>query len=112
MMSTSKPACLLPLLAFAALLPLHMPPPQLPRNNETGVVQQEHPLDNYCRELIRRRRRELLRRKKAALKSLQVRKATSGVNNTVRSVATLCCGVGTLPGEPMEFVDCSIVFVP
>lgn len=59
-------------------------------------MQQEHPLDNYFRELIRRRRRELLRRKKAALKSLQVR-------NTVRSVATLCCG--QLPGEPLDVCD-------
>jgi hypothetical protein len=75
------------------------------RNEESGVVQQEHPLDDYFRELIRRRRRELLRRKKAAFKSLQVRKATSGVNNTVRSVATLCCGVGALPGEPLDVVD-------
>ncbi len=66
------------------------------RQEETGKVQQEHPLDNYFRELIRRRRRELLRRKKAALKSLQVR-------NTVRSVATLCCG--QLPGEPLDVVD-------
>lgn len=62
----------------------------------TGAVQQEHPLDNYFRELIRRRRRELLRRKKAALKSLQVR-------YRVRSVAALCCG--GLPGEPLLVND-------
>jgi hypothetical protein len=36
------------------------------------VVQSEHPLDNYFRELMRRRRKELLRKKKAALKTLQV----------------------------------------
>lgn len=68
------------------------------RQEETGEVQQEHPLDDYFRELIRRRRRELLRRKKAALRSLQVRGT-----HTVRSVATLCCG--RLPGEPLDVVD-------
>eukprot|EP00775_Hariotina_reticulata_P012567 gene12567-12699_t len=41
------------------------------KNLDSGSKQSEHPLDNYFRELIRRRRRELLRRKKAALKALQ-----------------------------------------
>lgn len=66
------------------------------RQEESGKVQEEHPLDNYFRELIRRRRREMLQRKRAALKSLQVR-------NSVRSVASLCCGL--LPGEAQEIVD-------
>jgi len=66
------------------------------RQEESGKVQEEHPLDNYFRELIRRRRREMLRRKRAALKSLQVR-------NSVRSVASLCCGL--LPGEAQEIAD-------
>uniref|UniRef100_A0A383VRH9 WW domain-containing protein n=1 Tax=Tetradesmus obliquus TaxID=3088 RepID=A0A383VRH9_TETOB len=43
-------------------------------NAKTGAVQQDHPLDNYFRELMRRRRKELLRKKKAALKTLQVGK--------------------------------------
>lgn len=91
---------------------LHYCPPRLLpahacRNEATGEVQQEHPLDNYFRELIRRRRRELLRRKKAALKSLQVRTVAWGVGvPTVRSVATLCCGgVGALPGEPLDYMS-------
>lgn len=43
------------------------------------MLHEEHPLDKYFRELIRRRRRELLRRKRAALKAVQAVVAMSGL---------------------------------
>lgn len=49
-----------------------------PRDQD-GVLHEEHPLDNYFRELVRRRRRELLRRKRAALKAVQAVVAMGGL---------------------------------
>jgi hypothetical protein len=56
-------------------------------------VQSEHPLDNYFRELMRRRRRELLRKKKAALKTLQVR---------LKGMDSLCCWCAEEEGAARE----------
>ena len=39
------------------------------RDTRTGSTSEQHPLDSYFLELIRRRRRELMRRKKAAMKA-------------------------------------------
>jgi hypothetical protein len=105
---------------------LPRPPTHAHSHGPSGRSQAEHPLDAYFRELLRRRRKELLRRKSAALKSLQVRGGLcaglrgvcgdalaavcvaaagrgvrgSGGDGSVRSVATLCCGLWcALPGS-------------
>lgn len=71
---TTTLADTLPAAFPAILVPAALSCNVCPRNAKTGAVQQDHPLDNYFRELMRRRRKELLRKKKAALKTLQVGK--------------------------------------
>ncbi len=51
------------------------------------MLHEEHPLDNYFRELIRRRRLELLRRKRAALKAVQAVVAMGGLRRRLGQAA-------------------------
>lgn len=61
--------------------------------DEHGILHEEHPLDNYFRELIRRRRAELLRRKRAALKAVQAVVAMSGLRRRLEAAAgASACG--------------------
>jgi len=61
--------------------------PELQFKDAHGVLHDEHPLDNYFRELIRRRQRELLRRKRAALKAVQAVVAMGGLRRRLEAAA-------------------------
>eukprot|EP00877_Chromochloris_zofingiensis_P011248 jgi/Chrzof1/6377/Cz18g08030.t1 len=63
------------------------PSGQVMFRDPAGDFHEAHPLDDYFRELIRRRRRELVRRKRAALKALTAVMKIGGFRRSVMAVA-------------------------